>query len=433
MITVLVVAGAVPVVVAILAAGMRSPRGVLVPLYAVLVPFGSSIALPLPLPSPFNTATTLIGLLAAGALGAELIFLRRAAPRILPEVVVWLAFVGNAAVTYLWSVRPARTLEGVGILLSLLLLYVLYSLVGVGVADVRRLELGIVLGGVIACAWGFALLATGNLPEEKAGLARFSLSGGVGDAADPNITAAVLVLPLVVAVGLALRPGRRHVRLVATGSAAVIAAGVLLTASRGGVLAAALGTFVVIAHGRRRSLTLVSAIVGAALVVVLLSLSAPEQVGRLTASGSSGRTNIWRTGAVACGSHCARGSGLGTFPDVQEVTLLSTPTLKGFRLGEQPHNLWLGIGVETGVVGLVLVVAAMGLSVRTLWRINRDDRATALAGLVGLLVSNAFLANLRFKYFWLVLMYAAAVGLAYGRPRATLRVAFRQRTPVLAV
>ena len=79
--------------------------------------------------------------------------------------------------------------------------------------------------------------------------------------------------------------------------------------------------------------------------------------------------------------------------------------------------------METGITGLVLIVLALGFAIRTLLRIDRDHRATALAGMVGLIVSNAFLANLRFKYFWLVLMYAAAVGLAHGRPSASDEVA----------
>ena len=412
---VLLAVAALPVVAVVLLVGVRSPRRVLVPLYAAVVPFGSSIALPLPLPAPFNTVTTLLGLACAAALGAELVFLRRGAPRILPEAFAWIGFAGVAALTFVWSTRPAVTVDALFVLLSLLVLYVLYALVRLDEGDVERFERGAVAGGVITCVWGLVLLVTGNLPEENAGLPRFAISGGVGDAADPNITAAVLVLPLVIAVGIALRSGRGRQRVLATGSALLISAGILLTASRGGVVAAAIGTFVVIAQGRRRSLSLAIAAVGVIGVIAFLSLSAPEQVDRLTAPGSSGRTNIWRTGLVACEQHCALGSGLATFPQVQEETLLTTPGLKGFRLREQPHNMWLGAAVETGIASIILIVLAFALTFRTLVRSDPLRRAPALGAVIGLLVSNAFLANLRFKYFWVVLMYAAAVGLAHAR------------------
>jgi O-antigen ligase len=388
--------------------GFRSPLKLVLPVYAVLVPFGSGITLPIPLPSPFNTVTTLVGLIAAGCLVAHRMLCTSAPPRLLPEVVAWILFAGVNGLTYLWSIDAGKTLSGFSILLSLLGLYVLLTLMPVTWQEVHLLGFGSVVGGLAICLWGLYLLATDNLPEEKAGLPRFSIAGGVGDAADPNITAAVLVFPLAVAAGYALFGTRSWLRLAAALSAATMAGGILLTASRGGMLAAGVGLLVLIAHHRRRLPVLVAAGVVGLLVLVGSMLAAPEQVSRLDQAGSSGRTNIWRTALAACPRYCAYGSGLNTFPDVQEETLLSTPEIPGFRLGEPAHNIWLGAAVETGIVSIVLLGAGLGLSAASLWRLPGPVRAVPLAGLAGLLTSNMFLGNLRFKYFWLVLMYAAA-------------------------
>ena len=398
--------------------GFRSPLKLVLPVYAVLVPFGSGIALPLPIPAPFNTVTTLVGLIAAGCLVAHRLLCTTAPPRLLPEVTAWILFAAVNGLTYFWSIDATKTLSGYVILLSLLGLYVLLALMPVSWTDVHLLGAGSVLGGLAICVWGVYLLATDNLPEEKAGLPRFSIAGGVGDAADPNITAAVLVFPLAVAAGYALFGTRLVLRIVCAGTSAVLAGGILLTASRGGMLAGAIALLVLIAHHRHRIPVLAAAGVIAFGVLLASMAAAPEQVSRLDQAGSSGRTNIWRTALAACPRYCVQGSGLNTFPDVQEQTLLASPEIPGFRLGEPAHNIWLGAAIETGILSIVLMGAGFALGAAGLWRLPGPVRAVPLAGLAGLLTSNMFLGNLRFKYFWLVLMYAAATSLAAGARRA---------------
>jgi O-antigen ligase len=332
-------------------------------------------------------------------------------------VIVWILFAALNGATYFWSVSATRTADGFVILLSLVGLYVLLTLMPIDERDVSRLRVGTILGGVAICVWGAYLLATGNLPEEKAGLPRFSIAGGVGDAADPNITAAVLILPFALALGVAVFGRRLSVRTAGAAGAAITAGGILLTASRGGMLAAVVAAGVLVGHHRRRVQVFAAVALVAAGVVVLAFAAAPEQVARLDTSGSSGRTNLWRAAILACPQYCAFGSGLDTFPRVQERVLLGTPELPGFRLGEPAHNIWLGAIVETGITSVVLMAVGLGLAALHLLRLPSHLRAPPLGGLAGLMVSNTFLGNLRFKYFWLVLMYAAATTLAHGARR----------------
>ena len=89
--------------------------------------------------------------------------------------------------------------------------------------------------------------------------------------------------------------------------------------------------------------------------------------------------------------------------------MLSHPSLAIYNgvLTFKSHNVWLEIVVEGGIVTLLLVVAAMAMLFRSVWALPTESRAVPLAGLVALLISNEFLSNFNFKYFWFFLLYAA--------------------------
>ena len=406
--SILVAVAALPLVVLLGISGLRAPLRVLLPIYALLVPFGSGLTLAVGIPSPFDSLTSLFGLAVIIGLGIQLLVHRATGP-IRTEVLAWIAFAGLNGVTYLWSVNRGRTASQFFILASLLALYVLVSMLPIDPGDVARLRDGIIVGGTLACAYGFYLLLTGALPEEAAGLPRFATAGGAGDASDPNITAAVLVLPIVLGLARTLRARSGGVRLAAGLATALMVVGLLLTASRGGALAATVGIIVLLAHERRSALVGVGVVATVAVVVLASTLLAPEQVERLQTSGSSGRTNIYDVAFVACSEHCLTGSGLNTFREVHRDAYLRTPGAVGVRIDEPPHNILLGAVIELGVAGLLILVGAVVLTIRSLRHLPRDVRGAPLAAIIGLLVSNAFLGNLYFKYFWLVLLYAVVV------------------------
>jgi len=407
----LLVLTVLPAVAAGVIVGLRAPMRTVLPFYAALVPFGSGIALPIGLPSPFNTLTTLAGLVAIAAIVANLLLGGRSAPRLIPSFPLWLLFLGVNAVTYLWSVDRGVTIDYLLVLVSLVALFSAVALMPADPGDARRLEDGILLGAVGASAFGFYLLLTGQLPEKAAGIPRFATAGGAS--ADPNITAAVLVLPLVVSVARA-RSARGWGRTAAIFAAILLSVGLVLTASRGGMAAAAVAIAVLVAHQGRPIRTV--ATVGALAVLVALAgaLLAPDQVDRLSRQGSSGRTDVWRVAQRACGTYCWSGSGLGTFPHVHAAVAAETPDIFSYRLAIRAHNIWLGAAVETGLVSVVLLAAALVFTASPLRRLPAGVRGPPLAALAGLVTSNMFLGNLSFKYFWLVLIYATVTTLAFS-------------------
>lgn len=390
-----------PIVFAFVVASFRDPIRVALPAYAILIPFGSGLSIGLPV--PFGSVSSLVGLLLALALLAQHVTVRQGAPRICATVPVWLAFLGLAGASVLWSVAPGTTAYSFAVLASLVLLYVLLALAQINRKALERIEDAVVIGGLAAACYGIAqLLFLGDLPSGVAGPARFGR-----DLLDANNQAAALLLPLAIAVARgADRSGRRWLAYVV--AVVVLLAGVVLTGSRGGLIAAiAVFVAVMLFTSRGRGVLIGFGAVVAALLATVLVLN-PAGVGerQVDASSSSGRTDIWKVGLSACPTYCLTGSGWGTFPVVYKMEQPAVPDARVLRgVAKQPHNIAMLVGIEAGVLGLLLVIVALGLTVVNALRLPAALRAAPVAALVGTLVSSFFLSNLEFKFFWMVLTY----------------------------
>ena len=418
----LLVLAAIPLVVVVLVFGLRSPLGVLVAGYAFIVPFGSAIDLPIPLPPPFNTVSSLAGLAAVAGMFLHLLLVRRGPVRVPSAAPIWLLFLCLAGLTFAWSVDGARTIDDLMVVVSLVALYVLTALMPVSTPHAQRICTAIMTGAVVASVIGIVLVVGGHAPIGKSGVPRFLITGD-----DPNHTAAGLLLPLMLAMSRSVdRRQSPPARAFAVGGVVVMATGIVLTGSRGGVLAALTGTLVVMAHtGSTKRAGSVVIVLGLA---VLLGLrQAPEKLqDRLVARTSTGRTDIWQLGLATCPRYCFVGSGFGTFPAVYQKEFRTNPEGGGYRTAAfRAHNIWLQALIEIGIAGLVLLVLGFAATVREVARLPREDRGPPLAALLALAVASSLLSNLTFKYFWLVLMYSVIVVSAAGRTeseRGTLPV-----------
>lgn len=377
--------------------------------YAAVVPFGSSV--PLPAPPPVDDVSSVLGALVMVGLA-----LRLATSMTLPlpfrtTTALWTLLLGSAALTTLWSRDAAATLLGVVVLLSLVALYALVAATPVSASDVRAFEIGLVVGGALVGAYAAYLGATGALAFAVD--QRFVAAPGgseTGPTADPNITAASLLLPFFVALALAFRPGPLALRSAALASAALMVVGVFLTGSRGGLLALIAGLAVLIALSARPARTAAVLLVPALGVALAVSVAPSEVTERVSSdSRSSGRSDIWRIGVLSCPQYCLQGSGWSTFPLVHEDRWLHDPAARGVQQRFEAHNIWLSTLVEGGVLALVLLTAGLVATGRGLTRVPRSLRGPPLAALTALLVSNVFLSTVSFKYFWLVLIYAVLI------------------------
>jgi O-antigen ligase len=142
--------------------------------------------------------------------------------------------------------------------------------------------------------------------------------------------------------------------------------------------------------------------------------------------GSSGRTEIWTTGLVACRTFCGMGAGLGNFPVVFTDLFATSGAGRNVGLDRPGHGLYLEVAVETGLVGLALLGLALSAEWMALRRVGPIAPALA-AALIALLVVDAFESFIWFKYFWLLFMVVrvaeGATAITHAAPLRSLGVA----------
>lgn len=426
------VLAAVPLLALVAVAGLRAPIGVLLAAYGFILPFGSGWTLPIGLPSPFNSVSSLAGMVVVLAMLTHLVLTRESAHEITPAVPAWLTFAALAGMSIAWSVNPGETGTEFFILISLLTVYVVTMLMPISRLDLSRFEIGVAAGGAVEGAYAIVLLMTSGLQQTRRDVSRFSTAGGVGQQADANITAATLILPFAIALGRALRAESRIERVGFGIAAALAGTGIVLTGSRGGMLAA-LVTLLALVLTQERRLKAFSVVLMLGLVASLSLLVAPATLrNHITRSTSSGRTDIWRTGIAACPKYCWVGGGWGAFPTIYQESLHTNPNAKGLDRPFVAHNIWISAILEVGVLGLAVLLLALGLVARDIMRVPRAVRGPPLAALAGVLVASTFLSTLSFKYFWLVMAYAGIVTLVHAprRAAATHRVWAGELRPV---
>lgn len=401
----LVAAFVVPFAIAFFVASMREPLRVALPAYALLLPYGSG--LPAGLPSAFGSASSLTGLILGIGLLVQLATTRRGAPGLTAAAPLWLMFLGVAGVSVFWSMAPQVTVRSFAVLAGLVILYLLLVVSRIDREALQRTENALILGSVIVVGYGLAqLLFLGGLPSDTGGSPRFG-NGLLG----PNNQAAALILPMAISLTrTAVRP-RLWDRLAHAGFAGLMLIGILMTGSRGGLLAAAVTGGVVALLTPRGRGALVSFGVAAMLVLAVVLLVNPVGVGARQANqtDSSGRSEIWRVGITACQTVCVTGSGWGTFPRLYAQERASVPDVRVLRRGTafEPHNIWLLAAIEAGFVGLVLMTAALLMTLVDALRLPTALRGPPVAALIGTLSAGFFLSNLEFKFFWMVLAYVA--------------------------
>jgi O-antigen ligase len=418
-------------------ASFRSPVAVLLSVFAVIVPVGSLVEIPLPLPPPFNTPSSVVGAVAIAALIVHLIGERlaggeRRSPWIPAAVAWWLGYAAIASLSLLWSVNPQETIAELSILVSLVALYVLAAFAVTTPEDLRRFEFAIVLGGLVAAGYAVLLLVSAGLPRFGGTTPRFAASGGVEGEAGPNETAAALLLPLALAAGKAVDPEAEH-RGRWMLAAGLIAIAIALTASRGGLLSMGVVLMIVAWQAGRIRIVGYAATAALAALLIVPTFGAEALQQRLFKQSSSGRTLIWKTALKACDRHCVTGSGYGTFPDVYNEAIGVSAQITGQRLRKRAHNIWVRAGIETGLAGLIALSGALYLQWSDLGRIPRPFRGPPLAGFVGVLTANIFLSNIGFKYFWLAMIHAMLTTVVWRRAPAAARASVEARAAPAAI
>lgn len=307
--------------------------------------------------------------------------------------------------------------------------------------------------GAVLSAIGVIQALSGGFSNEYGGLGRIKyahLYGTVfepriaGPLGDPNFFAQVLLVLVPVALALARWELTAWRRLLGYGAAGVIVAATVLTYSRGGALALAcvLGLSLIDRKRRWRDL---GAGLAALLVVGLLLpdnfmrrvttleqlIARPDQTLRPDSSFEK-RKLLVSTAWLMFLDHPLTGVGGGNyttrFEEYADEVGSAARDYDDPAERHYPHSLYLEIGAETGVLGLLLFGAIGVLSLayvvraREAFHADREDRAAGIArgmsiAIVGYLVSSIFLHGHFLRYLWLLFAAAAALHLAAREPQ----------------
>jgi putative inorganic carbon (hco3(-)) transporter len=335
--------------------------------------------------------------------------------------------------------------------------WVIFALIAVLASTPKRLIQGawtIVAAGALLGGLGAFQALTGDYHRQFWGFARIKdahIWGDVfekriaGPLGDPNFFAQILIVLVPIGLTLAAESRRLRGKLLALGATALILGGAVLTYSRGGAVAlgCVLLLFLLSHRVRPRRLAL-----GGFVLVLLLLLSPPELVRRLGTIGeilpggeevidpdsSFAERKLYALAAWAMFlDNPILGVGAGNytvhFDRYADVVGFSARDYEQPGEVHYPHNLYLEIAAETGLVGLALfagVIAAafLGLRQARAALLARGDRVSAdfarafEIALVGYLVSSVFLHGHFLRYLWLLFGFAAA-----------LRLMAREETP----
>lgn len=282
---------------------------------------------------------------------------------------------------------------------------------------------------------------------------------------NPNFLAAYLisVFPLAL-VGMFSKAGQDgRWRWMYVAASAVIGLCLIYTRTKGAWIGAACSILFLLfmmkpALPRRANAASLWLLAGAGFVVILGALFASgtiawiiEEMRSLQSSNVTirGRLFLWQVTLGMIFDHPLMGVGWGNYrsffqeyqgrfldrhPDY--VTLLQTQ-----GSAESPHNEYLEIAAETGIVGLVLFLIIMAAIFRVACRIKRSDAnvngilTAAISGVLALLVHSFFVFPLHLAdagmMFWLLVGMIGGAG--FGSDKAVVACGACRRAPATAM
>ena len=392
-------------------------------LYAFLVPFDDVAMI-----GSGHTGPTLTKFVGGGAaliaVVVGLVERRLTRP---PRAAMWLTlFIVWAGITSLWSLDTQDAYSRVATAGALLVVYLAAVCLRVTEKEFRAVVWLAILGACAAAGYGVHAFHRGTIYVGPAGYGghvgrgseiRGSLILGAQEA-DPDVFGDLLLTPLSLAVGLLLADRSWLRRGLWISAVALIAFAVFATMSRGAVVALIAMLLVYLYRYRMSWRAWVPiGVMGAMLSMV------PEtffsRVGKSYSTGGAGRLDIWTVGLHGLQRYGLAGAGLESFPYVYGQYIGYAPNYLGREL-RGSHNIYLGMAVELGILGLILMIAAFASHFGAARRSSRTAGSESPpppltpyeAACWGLLVAAFFQDIIWRKAFWLAwILLAIAVRL----------------------
>jgi O-antigen ligase len=386
------------------------PVEVALGVFAVLVPFDSAAL------SHGDSGKTIVWFVGAGA-AATLVatgLVRNRLQRPPRAAFWWILFIGWCAVTVLWAQRPELAVNGLPTAFASLAFYLASVCLRIEEKEFRWITHFAVCGGAVAACYasyefyhGIGFVAKGI---------RGSLVFGAVEL-NPNFFATRLLLPMALAVAgfLVFHSGWK--KMIMLGAACSICLAILLSMSRAAALAVVImGLVFLLRLGMTRRVLFLFVAFGTAV------LAAPSmffsRFAEAASSGGAGRVDIWKVGLQLLKHYGVFGAGLDNFQFVYPRFSGYAPRFMGYV--RDPHNIYLAIGVEMGVLGILLFLNAVRVQLLT-------DRSTNVrkpnvwvvaceAATWAMIVAGVFENLLWEKAFWLTLVMLALAAQVQNTP-----------------
>jgi O-antigen ligase len=359
------------------------------------IPWQNAIVIP-----QLGTISRMVGALVVGLTILSVVWTRRVRPFSLLQTLM-LAFLGWAVVASTWTIDPVNTQERVSTYLQLVVMVLaMWELSGTAERQHSLIK---------AFVLGTAVPGIGIVWNRLAGVSfegRYHAAGmGI------NELGYTFVMGLAMCCYLAATERKR---LYFFGYAVLLGlfqVGVLLTASRGATLASAVAwLFLPWVFVRLKAYKQSAAVLmGAAMLACVIAVVPAESWQRLgetsqqIESGSfSRRGPIWEAGWEVFQQHPIVGVGLGSFPKSVSSKLTGATS---------PHNVFLSISVELGLIGMALFCGLLVCLVIGCLQMPMFDRRLGLILMMTFMMT-AMAANWEYKKttWFMFCLLAAQVG-----------------------
>ena len=360
-------------------------------LYVLLLPFDSVLAVVSS--TEGATLTKFLGMLTILVLSLKGLFEKKFKKPGTTSI-LWSLFILYSFITFWWAIEPQKVMSRLPTAIGLFLLYLVVANIYIRRNEFETIKWCILVGG----------LATSILTiyAYKASGIRETISFG-NRSAEANYSAYSLLFSISISIGTMMKQKSRVRKLLFGVVVFFIVFAVLVTGSRGGMLGVATIIIVYILYSKQKITIGTIAIVLGIAVIPFIPDFFFERWGKAVETGGAGRLDIWYVGCIALKKYWINGAGLSNFNYAYTEFENYAPTFQGTHRAS--HNLYLGIFVQLGLVGMTLMILAIWKhykAIQTRVAIYDNETVMLKASFWGILLSSFFLDPVWRKDFWLL-------------------------------
>jgi O-antigen ligase len=375
-------------------------------LFALLIPFEGITQLP-----GGTTVVWIVGLLAGATLVAVGLLNNRIVkpPR---SAISWALFLFWGSISVLWAVEPSGALRQLATSGALIIFYFVAASFRITENEFAWVVRLAIFGGSLAAIFAVYEFSTGINWATGSGsslVERGSLIVGETEV-NPDFFGLKLIIPISLALAAFIAASTWWGRIVSFCALAATVLALLLTMSRSALVSLVVLVVVFLVRLRLYRRLLPVILLGSGLLAAMPATFF-RRIQEAGETGGAGRLDIWKAGLEMFKHYPLVGTGLGNFIIVYQQYAGYSPKFHGFA--RSPHNTYLDVLVELGILGFVLFLMSIVTQVREVSRSRKNDLGSKVwivageAAFYSLLVYGFFVDMIWDKSFWLAGIFLA--------------------------